>query len=101
MMTSCQKLVKNLIAGNLSPSDTLPLASSGGAALTEELRSSRFMSPSETGKRIKRCSAAKGGFPHSLLPVRQRGLYKSGNNCFVNAPLQWSCKYYEKSKHQS
>ncbi len=31
----------------------------------------------------------------------KRGLYKSGNNCFVNAPLQWSCKYYEKSKHQS
>nr|WP_293105027.1 hypothetical protein [Okeania sp. SIO2F4] len=38
-----------------------------------------------SGKRIKRCSAAKGGFPHERLPVRQRGLYKSGNSCFVNA----------------
>ncbi len=69
MMTSCQKLVKNLIAGNLSPSDTLPLASSGGAALTEELRSSRFMSRSETGKRI------------------ERGLDQTKNGLLVNADV--------------
>ena len=43
------------------------------------------MSRSETGKRIKRCSAAKGGFPHERLPVRQRGLYRTGNNWCVNA----------------
>jgi len=37
-----------------------------------------------SGKRVKRCSAAKGGFPHERLPVRQRGLYRSASKGLIN-----------------
>ncbi|MDJ0520367.1 MAG: hypothetical protein QNJ74_30320 [Trichodesmium sp. MO_231.B1] len=39
-----------------------------------------------SGKRIKRCSAVLGVSPMSDC-IKKRGLYRSGNNCFVNAPL--------------
>jgi len=32
-----------------------------------------------SGKRVKRCSAAKGGYPHERLSVRQRGLYRTAS----------------------
>jgi len=43
-----------------------------------------------SGKRIKRCSAAKGGFPHERLPVRQRGLYYTSSKRLINADVNGS-----------